>query len=125
MLPVPESALGAINFIVSFGAITILFALTFRYVPDVTIAWREVWLGASVTALLFTVGKTLIGLYLGKAAVGSAYGAGGSLIALIVWIYYSSMIFLFGAEFTHVVYLQKHRGEAGNGTYGPRSINRQ
>ncbi len=112
MLPAPEAALGIINFVASFGAVTVLFALTFRYVPDVKIAWREVWLGASVTALLFTVGKTLIGLYLGKAAVGSAYGAGGSLIALLVWVYYSSMIFLFGAEFTHVVYLHKHRGRA-------------
>ena len=113
LLPAPEAALGVINFAASLGAITVLFALTFRYVPDVKIAWREVWLGASVTALLFTVGKTLIGLYLGKAAIGSAYGAGGSLIALIVWVYYSSMIFLFGAEFTHVVYLQKRRAQAG------------
>ena len=97
-----------INFAVSFATITVLFALTFRYVPAVSIAWREIWLGSAVTALLFTVGKSLIGLYLGKAAVGSAYGAGGSLIAVIVWVYYSSMIFLFGAEFTHVVYQQRN-----------------
>ena len=101
MLPVPEFVLSAINFVVSFAAIALLFALIFKYVPETEIAWRDVWLGAATTAFFFTIGKYVIGLYLGKAAVGSAYGAAGSLVVVIVWVYYSSIIFLFGAEFTH------------------------
>ena len=102
-LPMPEVVLSTINFVVSLAGTAVLFALIFRYVPGTKIAWRAVWIGATVTALLFTIGKFLIGLYLGKAAVGSAYGAAGSLIVVIVWVYYSAMIFLFGAEFTHVL----------------------
>ena len=102
-LPMPEFVLSAINFMVSLAGTAVLFALIFRYVPGTKIAWKAVWIGATVTALLFTIGKFLIGLYLGKAAVGSAYGAAGSLIVVIVWVYYSAMIFLFGAEFTHVL----------------------
>jgi membrane protein len=79
----------------------------FREVPDVTIDWKDVWIGAFATALLFTIGKFLIGLYLGKVAVGSAYGAAGSLVVVIVWVYYSALIFLFGAEFTHLVYVHR------------------
>ena len=105
----PEFVLNAINFAVSLAGITVLFALIFRYVPETKIAWEQIWIGAAVTALLFTIGKFLIGIYLGKAAVGSAYGAAGSLVAVIVWIYYSAMIFLFGAEFTHVL----ARGDIG------------
>jgi len=101
LLPVPAALLEAMNFLLSFAGISLLFALIFKYVPDVNIGWGEVWEGAIATALLFTVGKWLIGLYLGTAAVGSAYGAAGSLIVVIVWVYYSSLIFLFGAEFTH------------------------
>ena len=70
--------------------------------PDVKIAWQDVWLGAAVTSLFFTVGKFLIGLYLGKSAVASAYGAAGSLVIIVVWVYYSAQILLFGAEFTKV-----------------------
>ena len=103
LLPMPEFVLNAINFAVSLAGITVLFALIFRYVPETKIAWKQIWIGAAVTALLFTIGKSVIGIYLGKAAVGSAYGAAGSLVAVIVWIYYSAMIFLFGAEFTHVL----------------------
>jgi membrane protein len=102
-LPLPEGALSTINFVVSLAVIAALFALIFRYVPDTKIAWKDVWIGAIGTALLFTIGKFLIGLYLGKAAIGSAYGAAGSLVVVIVWVYYSAMIFLFGAEFTHVL----------------------
>jgi membrane protein len=102
-LPMPEFALSAINFVVSLAGIAVLFALIFRYVPGTKIAWKNVWIGATITALLFTIGKSLIGLYLGKASVGSAYGAAGSLVVVIVWVYYSAMIFLFGAEFTHVL----------------------
>jgi membrane protein len=80
--------------------ITVLFALIYRYLPDAEVAWRDVWLGAAVTAALFTAGKFLIGLYLGRAGVGSAYGAAGSLAVLLVWLYYAAQIFLFGAELT-------------------------
>ena len=83
-------------------AVTILFALLYKLVPDVHIEWRDVIIGAAVTSLLFSIGKFLIGLYLGKASVGSAYGAAGSLVVFIVWVYYSAQIFLFGAEFTEV-----------------------
>ena len=104
LLPMPGSVLNIINFVISLAAIAVLFALIFRYVPATTkIASRSVWVGATATALLFTIGKFLIGLYLGKAAVGSAYGAAGSLVVVIVWVYYSALIFLFGAEFTHVL----------------------
>ena len=102
-LPAPAFALQTLDVAVSFGIATALFALIFRYVPAKRLAWRTVWIGGAMTALLFTIGKFLIGLYLGKAAVGSAYGAAGSLVAVTVWVYYSSMIFLFGAEFTYVL----------------------
>ena len=99
----PQFVLDAINFVVSMAGIAVLFALIFRYVPAVSVAWKTAWVGGSVTAVLFTIGKFLIGLYLGKSAVGSPYGAAGSIIAIIVWVYYSAMIFLLGAEFTHVL----------------------
>lgn len=88
------------NAAVSLGVITVLFALLFKVLPDAEVAWRDVWVGAAVTALLFTVGKTAIGLYLGAADPGSAFGAAGSLALVLVWIYYSALILLFGAEFT-------------------------
>src|SRR5205823_6766881 len=78
------------------------FALIFKLLPDVRIAWRDVWVGALLTTVLFMVGKGLIGLYLGRSGLGSAYGAAGSLVALLVWIYYSAQILFFGAEFTKV-----------------------
>ncbi len=99
---VPVSMLLASNTLVSMIVITLLFALIYRLVPSTRIRWSDVWVGSAVTAVLFTIGKYLIGLYLGKASVGSAYGAAGSLVALLVWVYYSAQIFLFGAEFTHV-----------------------
>jgi len=101
-----------INLIVSFALITLLFALVYKVLPDVEISWRDVWVGAAVTSLLFTIGKFLIGLYLGSSTVGSAYGAAGSLIVLLVWIYYSAQVFLMGAEFTKI-YAQQFgsRGE--------------
>ncbi len=103
ILPFPEWTLQLINSLASFLSISILFALIFKYVPQAQIAWRHAFIGALVTAFLFTVGKVLIGLYLGKAAVGSAYGAAGSLVVIIVWVYYSSQIFFLGAEFTHAL----------------------
>jgi membrane protein len=102
VIPIPPAALEAINFLLSFLVITVLFALLFKFVPAVQIGWRDVLVGAVGTALLFTIGKGLLGLYLGKASVGSAYGAAGSLVAVIVWVYYSAQIFFFGAEFTRV-----------------------
>jgi len=94
--------LSVFNFVISFAVISLLFALMFKYMPDAKIAWRDVWIGAIITALLFTVGKSLIGLYLGRATTGAAYGAAGALVILLLWIYYSAQIFLLGAEFTQV-----------------------
>jgi membrane protein len=90
----------AANFIVSFGFITLLFAMVYRFLPDAVIAWRDVWLGAVLTSFLFSIGKQLIGMYLGYSAASSAYGAAGSFAVLLIWLYYSSQIFLFGAELT-------------------------
>ena len=94
--------LEAINFVLSLGVITLAFALIYKLIPRVSVQWHDVWIGAAVTALLFTVGKSLIGFYLGKAGVASAFGAAGSLIVLLLWVYYSAQIFLLGAEFTWV-----------------------
>jgi membrane protein len=101
-LSVPAALLETINAVFSTVVIALMFAMIFKLLPDVTIAWSNVWLGATVTALLFTAGKSLIGLYLGRTAVGSAYGAAGSLVVILIWIYYSAQILFFGAEFTKV-----------------------
>jgi membrane protein len=101
-LSMPTALLAIANGVVSFAGIYVLIALILKYVPDVRLRWRDVWPGALATAVLFTVGKALLGLYLGKTAVGSAYGAAGSMIVVILWVYYSAMIFYFGAEFTRV-----------------------
>ncbi|CAA9233728.1 MAG: Inner membrane protein YihY, formerly thought to be RNase BN [uncultured Chloroflexia bacterium] len=101
-LPGPEILLQAINLVVSLAVITVLFALIFKVLPDAEIAWGDVWIGAFVTALLFTIGKFALGLYLGKSDVASSYGAAGSLIIILLWIYYSSQILFLGAEFTQV-----------------------
>jgi membrane protein len=90
------------NFLVSFALITVLFAMMYKILPDVKIAWSDVWLGAAVTALLFTLGKYLISLYLSYSGAASAFGAAGSVVLILLWVYYSSLIFLFGAEFTRV-----------------------
>jgi membrane protein len=82
--------------------ITLLFAVVYRVVPDRTLPWRGLWVGSFFTAVLFTLGKYLLGLYLGKASIGSTYGAAGSLVVLFVWVYYSSQLFLMGAEFTRL-----------------------
>jgi membrane protein len=91
-----------LNQVISFGFITLLFALIFKYLPDLDVNWNDVWVGAAATALLFIVGKYLIGLYLAKGSVASAYGAAGSLVIILLWVYYSSQILLFGAQFTQV-----------------------
>lgn len=94
--------LGAVDFVVSLAVITAIFAAIYKILPDTSVAWKDVWVGAAITALLFTIGKVALGIYLGRASVGSAFGAAGSLVVLLVWIYYSAQIFLFGAEFTQV-----------------------
>ncbi|MEM8778406.1 MAG: YihY/virulence factor BrkB family protein [Cyanobacteria bacterium P01_G01_bin.49] len=91
-----------LNFFLSFAIVTVLFALMYRYLPDVEISWRDVTMGAIITALLFTVGKFVLGLYLSRGSFGSVYGAAGSLIIILVWVYYSTQILFFGAEFTQV-----------------------
>ena len=91
-----------LNFVISFGVITLLFAVIYKVLPDVKIAWRDVWIGAAVTALLFTVGKFAIGAYLGRASTISTFGAFGSIVVILLWVYYSAQILFFGAEFTQV-----------------------
>jgi membrane protein len=107
----PVRALHLANILASFLLVTLLFALIYRLLPDVRLAWRDVFLGAAVTSLLFGTGKTLIGIYLGRSGAASAYGAAGSLVMLTSWVYYSALVFLLGAEFTHV-YACARRGSA-------------
>jgi membrane protein len=102
MFPGMEALAQVLNFVLSLAMITLLFAMIFKFLPDAKIAWHDVWIGAFITAVLFTVGKFALGLYLGKSGVGSSYGAAGSLIILLLWVYYSSQILFFGAEFTQV-----------------------
>lgn len=91
-----------VNNVISFFIITLLFAVIFKYLPDVIIKWKYVWFGAAITSILFTIGKYLIGLYIGNSSYTSTYGAAASLVVLFVWIYYSGLILFFGAEFTQV-----------------------
>jgi membrane protein len=102
LLTMPEWAAQVLDVVISFVGVTALFALIFKVLPDVKIGWRDVWLGAAFTALLFTLGKFLLGMYLGRASVGSAYGAAGTILVILLWAYYSSQILFFGAEFTQV-----------------------
>jgi membrane protein len=97
-----ESLAQVVNFVFSFAMVTVIFAMIYKIMPRAKVQWRDVWVGAAVTALLFTVGKHLIGLYIGKSSVASGYGAAGSLVVVLVWVYYSAQIFLLGAEFTWV-----------------------
>lgn len=111
----------AMNFVVSFGVTTVLFAMIYRFLPDTVIAWQDVWVGSVVTSLLFSIGKLLIGLYLGHSAVASAFGAAGSLAALLIWLYYSAQIFLFGAELTKAYATRRRsRGRNAHGKMGSR-----
>jgi len=98
----PPVFLHAVNALASLAVITGLFALIFKVLPDAPVTWRDVWFGAALTSVLFTLGKSVLGLYLGRAGIGSAYGAAGSLVVVIVWVYYASMILLFGAALTCV-----------------------
>lgn len=97
---IPEPALHAVDVTLSLAVLTLLFATIFRFLPDAEIEWRDVWVGALFTSMLFVIGKFVIGLYLGRSAPGDAFGAAGALAVILVWIYYAGMIVLFGAEFT-------------------------
>jgi membrane protein len=102
LLPALEPLSHLTNAVVTFLVMTLLVAAIYKWLPDAQVAWHDVWTGAILTAALFTLGKFLIGLYLGKAGLGSAYGAAGSLVVLIVWVYYSAQVLFFGAELTQV-----------------------
>ena len=102
LMPGSEALAYILNIVLSLSMITLLFAAIFKFLPDAKIAWHDVWIGAFLTALLFTIGKFALGIYLGKSGVASSYGAAGSLIVLLLWVYYSSQILFFGAEFTQV-----------------------
>ncbi|MEW5979651.1 MAG: YihY/virulence factor BrkB family protein [Acidobacteriota bacterium] len=106
-LPLPPLVMQSINFGISFVMITVGFALIYKILPDARIRWSDVWVGAAITSLLFTCGKSLIGMYVGRSLLGSVYGAAGSLVLILLWVYYSAQVFLFGAELTQI-YARKH-----------------
>jgi membrane protein len=103
IMPGFDILLTVANILLSLGILTVLFALMFKYLPDAEIPWRKIWIGAGMTAVLFLIGQFLIGLYLGNTDVGSAFGAAGSLVILLLWVYYSTQILFFGSEFTQVL----------------------
>jgi membrane protein len=100
----------AIDMVLSISVITALFAILYRVLPDVKLRWSDVWAGAAATALLFTIGKFLIGLYLGRSSTTSSYGAAGSVVIVLLWVYYTSQVVLLGAEFTRV-YTRRERSK--------------
>ena len=104
----PEGILHVVSMLVSFVVVTVLFAMMFKWLPDVSVAWRDVWLGAFLTALFFEVGKAAIGFYIGKQGLESTYGAAASIVVVLIWVYYTSQIILMGAEVTHSY--AKHNG---------------
>jgi len=108
-----------LNFLVSFGIVTLLFAMMFKILPDAKIAWKDVWMGAAITAVLFNIGKSLLGFYLGKTSFASAYGAAGSLVIILTWVFYSAQILFLGAEFTQV-YVRKYGEEIVPAEYAMR-----
>jgi Predicted membrane protein len=115
-IPGQEVFWQVVNFVISIGVVTLLFAMIFKIMPDAHIAWHDVWIGALLTAVLFAFGKWLLGLYLGRSSVASVYGAAGSLVVILMWVYYSAQILLFGAEFTRLYAIEcgaKVRAEEG------------
>ena len=97
-----EALAHVLDIVVNLGFLTLVFALIYKMIPRVKVSWHDVWIGAAVTAVLFTIGKVLIGLYIGKSDVASSFGTAGSLVIVVIWVYYASQIFLFGAELTRV-----------------------
>ena len=120
LLPWPVFLLESVNFLLSLGVIALLLAMIFKYLPDTEVAWGDAWIGAAVASLLLTIGKALIGLYLARSTVASAYGAAGSLVIILTWVYYSAQILLLGAEVTHV-YANQHSSRAKFWTPGRAS----
>jgi membrane protein len=102
LLPMPAPVLDGANFLISFLVITFLFAVVYKVLPDVRLEWSDVAFGAAITSLFFTIGKFLIGLYLGKTSIASSYGAAGSFLIVLLWVYYSAQVFFLGAEFTKI-----------------------
>jgi len=121
LLPGWENLLFVINIVFSIGIATVLFAMIFKVMPQVKVGWRDVWTGAFVTAVLFEVGKWLISLYIGKSSITSSFAAAGSLVVLLVWVYYSAQIFLLGAEFTWV-FANEHGSLAGKKKPGTAAL---
>jgi membrane protein len=109
----------ALNFLISFGIVTLLFAMIFKILPDAKIAWKDVWMGAAITAMLFEIGKFLLGFYLGHTSFASAYGAAGSLVIILTWVFYSAQILFLGAEFTQV-YVRSYGKEIVPAEYAMR-----
>ena len=116
----PETMLQVLGFVGSFSVITLLFAMMFKWLPDTEIAWRDVWLGAILTAALFELGNFLIGLYIGKQGLESTYGAAASIVVVLIWVYYSAQLVLMGAEFT-AVYAQRHGSRRDAASAGSRT----
>lgn len=114
IFPAIRVLLHVANFIVSFALMALLFAAIYKFLPDTSIAWRDVAIGAMATSLLLTIGKSLIGLYIGTSKVASSYGAAGALIVILLWVYYSAEIFLLGAEFTKC-YAHSHGSRSADG----------
>lgn len=111
LMPGWELMLQGLNVLVSFGILTVLFAMIYKFMPQAEVAWRDVWTGALVTAVMFEIGKLLISLYVGRTAVASSYAAAGSLVVVLIWVYYAAQVFLLGAEFTWV-YANEHGSRA-------------
>ncbi len=107
MMPIPEFVLHLLDFSVSFAVISVLFATLYKFVPSTQVAWHDVWIGSTATSFLFVLGKLILGLYLGKGSVASSYGAAGSVLIILLWVYYSGIILYIGAEFTRV-YADRH-----------------
>ncbi len=109
----PGYVLHTANFAISFALGTFVFGICYKILPDVQLFWRDIWIGAAVTSFLFTIGKSMITIYLGQSSLGSSYGAAGSILVLLVWIYYSAQVFFLGAEFTKV-YIHRHSSVRNN-----------
>lgn len=114
IFPGAKALMAVVNFVITLTLLTAVFAAIYKFLPDTPISWRDVAIGAVATALMFTIGKSLIGMYIGGAKVAESYGTAGSLIVILVWIYYSTLIFLFGAEFTRA-FAQQHGSHADQG----------